>query len=83
MYGSVKTKIHIKRTSVCISVFHKNLDNRPVEAPGVYLHIDPEEIFIGGGLHMPMPAQLRAIRERIADEWKDLEAITKSPRFLE
>ncbi len=61
---------------------HKNLDNRPVEAPGVYLHIDPDEIFIGGGLHMPMPEQLRSIRERIADEWKDLEAITKSPKFL-
>lgn len=57
-------------------------EKKPIEAPGLYVHIEPNEMFIGGGLYMPTPEQLRAIRERIADEWKDLEAIIKHPLFL-
>ena len=58
-------------------------ENRPVEAPGIYLHIDANEVFIAGGLYMPLPDQLRAIRERISDESKEFLSIVKKPRFLQ
>jgi uncharacterized protein (TIGR02453 family) len=40
--------------------------------PGYYLHLEPEECFMAGGLWMPDPAALQHIRERIAErpsEW--------------
>ena len=39
----------------------------PTETPGLYLGIEPGEIFIGGGLYMPTGEQLKAIRRSIAD----------------
>jgi uncharacterized protein (TIGR02453 family) len=38
------------------------------EGAGFYLHISPAELFIGGGLYMPMPADLNAVRQKIADD---------------
>lgn len=60
----------------------KKTQNRPVESTGIYLHLDPTEIFLVGGLYMPLPDQLRGIRERISDEWQAFEAIVKHPVFL-
>jgi uncharacterized protein (TIGR02453 family) len=62
-------------------VLHKS-DNRPVESPGLYVHIEPNELFIAGGLYMPMPEQLREIRERISVQWRELAAIIQHPIFL-
>ncbi len=36
-------------------------------APGFYVHLDPEEIFYGGGIWAPPPPQLLKIREAIRD----------------
>ena len=34
--------------------------------PGLYFHLSPEELLIGGGIYMPDPPLLRAVREDIA-----------------
>jgi uncharacterized protein (TIGR02453 family) len=34
--------------------------------PGLYFHFSPEELLIGGGIYMPDPPLLRAVREEIA-----------------
>jgi uncharacterized protein (TIGR02453 family) len=42
-------------------------------APGYYLHLEPGECFVAGGMWMPEPAVLQSIRERIAErpaDWK-------------
>ena len=41
--------------------------------PGFYLHLEPASCFVAGGMWMPDPKSLDAIRRRIADkpaEWK-------------
>jgi uncharacterized protein (TIGR02453 family) len=38
------------------------------EGAGFYVHISPSEVFIGGGLYMPLPENLSLIRQCIADD---------------
>jgi uncharacterized protein (TIGR02453 family) len=51
------------------------------EGAGVYFHISPTEVWIGGGMYSPQPAQLYAVREHIASNIKQLRAIVESPGF--
>ena len=64
---------------------------RGVHGPGYYLHVEPGGCFVAGGIWMPDPVTLRAIRERIAGrpaDWRkasgDLDetedALTRPPR---
>jgi uncharacterized protein (TIGR02453 family) len=44
-----------------------------VHGPGYYLHVQPGECFLAGGMWMPEPPILQSIRERISArpaEWK-------------
>jgi len=43
--------------------------------------VSPEEVWIGGGMYMPQPPQLLAVREHIAANIKQLRAIVESPAF--
>ena len=52
----------------------------PVETPGLYLGIEPGQIFIGGGLYMPSGDQLKAIRHAIATDPEFL-SIVRDKRF--
>ena len=61
--------------------YHHATKTKPINAPGLYIHIEPKQMFMGGGLYMPMPESLKLIRERIADEWQILEAIVENPLF--
>ena len=36
------------------------------EGAGLYFHISPDEVWVGGGMYSPQPAQLYAVREHIA-----------------
>lgn len=48
---------------------------KPVENPGLYLHIESGQCFIGGGIYMPTPEQLKIIRTRLSerfDTWKNI-----------
>ena len=51
------------------------------EGAGVYFQIAPDGVWIGGGMYMPQPPQLFAVREHIADHPKQLRAIVESPAF--
>ena len=50
-------------------------------AAGLYFHVDAAELLIAGGLYMPGSPELRAIRARVADHWKDLKAIVERREF--
>lgn len=51
------------------------------EGAGVYFHISPEGVWIGGGMYSPQPPQLFAVREHIAGHLRQLRAIVESPGF--
>jgi uncharacterized protein (TIGR02453 family) len=51
------------------------------EGAGLYFHISPEEVWVGGGMYMPQPQQLHAVREHIASNVRQLRAIVESPAF--
>lgn len=49
--------------------------------PGYYLHGEPGACFLAGGMHMPQPADLLAVRSAIAAEPKALEKIENAATF--
>jgi uncharacterized protein (TIGR02453 family) len=51
------------------------------ETPGLYLGVEPEEVFVGGGLYMPSGSQLKAIRRSIAENPEEYLEVVRSPRF--
>jgi uncharacterized protein (TIGR02453 family) len=51
------------------------------EAGGLYFHISPDELWIGGGMHGPQPPQLLAVRQHLAGHLKQFRAIVESPGF--
>ena len=51
------------------------------EGAGVYFHVAPDEVWIGGGMYSPQPAQLHAVREHIAEHVTRLRAIVDSQGF--
>src|SRR2546425_5175365 len=51
------------------------------EGAGAYFHISPDEVWVGGGMYSPEPAQLHVVREHIASNVKRLRSIVESPRF--
>ena len=53
------------KTSIAASFQIRGAKDRH-ESPGLYLHIQPGQVFLGGGLYMPMGDQLNAIRKSIA-----------------
>jgi len=53
----------------------------PTETPGLYLGIEPGEIYIGGGLYMPTGPQLKVIRNAIATAPDEFLAVVKNARF--
>ncbi|MEX2564959.1 MAG: DUF2461 domain-containing protein [Cyclobacteriaceae bacterium] len=48
------------------------------EGPGYYLHVQPGESFLAGGIWMPTPEILKKIRQEIDYSGKDLESILSS-----
>lgn len=46
-----------------------------------YLHIAPSELFIGGGLYMPLPEDLQVVREAIASGHRRFAQIVQNKAF--
>ena len=46
---------------------------------GYYFSVSPEEIEVGGGVYMPAPENLRAIRAYLAEHHAEFHRITTSP----
>jgi uncharacterized protein (TIGR02453 family) len=51
------------------------------QGAGLYFHLSPDEVWAGGGMYAPEPAQLYLVREHIAANIKQLRAIVESPVF--
>jgi uncharacterized protein (TIGR02453 family) len=51
------------------------------EGAGVYFHVSPDEVWVGGGMYSPQAPQLHAVREHIAANAKKLRSIVESPGF--
>lgn len=49
--------------------------------PGYYIHLDPKEAFIAGGLYAPEATELKKIRKEIAFFYDDLNEILNEPAF--
>ena len=51
------------------------------EGAGLYFHVSPTEVWIGGGLYAPQTPQLHAVREHIAANSRRLTSIVESSAF--
>ena len=51
------------------------------QGAGLYFHVAPAGVWVGGGLYAPDTAQLHAVREHIAGNLRRLRAIVESPAF--
>lgn len=51
------------------------------EGPGYYLHIQPGQSFLGGGIWMPMGVTLKKIRKEIDYSGSELQKIESNPEF--
>ncbi|PYS51127.1 MAG: TIGR02453 family protein [Acidobacteria bacterium] len=51
------------------------------EGAGYYLHLAPTELLIGGGLYMPLPEDLNAVRNHIAENAKAFVRIVEGRPF--
>jgi uncharacterized protein (TIGR02453 family) len=51
------------------------------QGAGLYFQVDPESVWVGGGMYAPQPAQLLAVREHIAANLRRLRTIVESPGF--
>ena len=71
------------KTNVGISIRHQ--DASDLHAPGLYLHLEPRNCFIGCGCWKPDRKSLSLIRKRIAEHSSDwrrvLNAINKKSKF--
>jgi len=54
---------------------------KDAHAPGFYVHLDPDEIFYGGGVWGPPPPQFLQIGEAIRDKGAAWKKATTGPAF--
>ncbi|MFA6541674.1 MAG: DUF2461 domain-containing protein [Bacteroidota bacterium] len=62
---------------------HFELRRKPriMDGAGFYLHIEPGEVFLGGGIYMPDNDQLKKIRRAVSGHSKEFLAVIASPKF--
>jgi uncharacterized protein (TIGR02453 family) len=51
------------------------------EGAGLYFHLSPDGVWVGGGMYAPQTPQLHAVREHIAANSRRLRTIVASPAF--
>lgn len=51
------------------------------DSAGLYLHIEPDEVYLGGGMYMPTSDNLKNIRRSISDNSKNFLSIVESKNF--
>lgn len=68
------------KTNVGIQFRHQS--GRDVHAPGFYLHIEPDEIFVGVGVWHPAAPQLAQIRDAIVEKPQAYRDAIQHPDFL-
>jgi uncharacterized protein (TIGR02453 family) len=53
----------------------------PMDTPGLYVGIEPGEIWVGGGLYMPLGPQLKAIRNAMVRDPEAWLGVAENRRF--
>jgi uncharacterized protein (TIGR02453 family) len=48
---------------------------------GYYFHLEPGKSFVGGGLWMPEPTHVKAVRQEIDYNWPEFQAIIRAKKF--
>lgn len=64
-----------------IGIQFRHIAGKDVHAPGFYLHISPDECFVGAGIWRPDSKALSNIREMISDSPNAWEKITRNKTF--
>ena len=52
-----------------VGIQFRHTVGKDVHAPGVYLHIEAQELFLGVGLWQPPPEELEKLRQAVAEKW--------------
>lgn len=68
------------KTNIGISI---NKGGKKFNLAGYYIHIQPNESFIGGGIYMPMPPELKKVREEIDYNFEKFKQIVENPAFIQ
>ena len=75
-FGKDKTPY---KTNIGIQFRHERA--RDVHAPGFYVHIDPERVFVGAGMWRPAAPALAGIRKRIDAKPAEWQRARDEPEF--
>jgi uncharacterized protein (TIGR02453 family) len=67
------------KTHVAASFWHRDLGKGG--GAGMYFHISPDGVWVGGGMYHPEAPQLLKVRERIADNVQHFRSIVEAPAF--
>ena len=67
------------KTHVAASFRPRNLAKG--EGAGMYFHLSPEGVWVGGGMYAPQTPQLHRVREHIAANHRRLRSIVDAPGF--
>ena len=67
------------KTNIGIQFRHEQA--RDVHAPGFYVHIDPDSVFLGAGMWRPAPEALLGIRERITYKQAEWSRVCAEAKF--
>jgi uncharacterized protein (TIGR02453 family) len=52
------------------------------EGAGLYVEVNCEEVWVGGGMYAPQPPQLQRVREHLAANYVRFRALVESPSFV-
>ena len=77
MYVFPKIKALIK---LILGWAYPKAERKAVSA-GYYLHCEPGEAFVGGGMWMPMPPELKKLRQEIDYHWDEFSQIITGKKF--
>ena len=67
------------KTNVAASFWHRELGKGG--GAGMYFHVDPEGVWIGGGMYHPEMPQLHKVREHLAANFRQFRSIVEAPSF--
>jgi len=67
------------KTNIGIQFRHEQAKNG--HSPGYYVHIDPDDVFLGAGMWMPESDPLLGIRQRIADKPQEWQRVKGDKAF--
>ena len=73
-----KNKLPYK-TNIGIQFRHEQA--KDVHSPGYYVHVDPEQVFVGVGMWRPDSQSLQAIRQRIVSKPSEWRAAIEDAKF--